>query len=250
MKTLYFSLFTVFISLSSVAQTTIQIRLNPSSEDAHASDFYPSTNFGDFPWMGPVTWTIGGEKATSRAFYRFPVTNIPANAEIVSAKLSLFYNPDNNFNSPDGGHSSLSNSNESIIYRVTGPWFERELTWNNQPDVDYSVSVYMPESTDHYQDYTDMDVTELLQASRTAGDQSFNLRLSLIKEQFYAALIFATSDDTVATRRPLLEVTYIVNSTGISDRTATTNLTVSPNPSSGIISVSTDFSGYDRMYIM
>ncbi|NTV84252.1 MAG: DNRLRE domain-containing protein, partial [Bacteroidales bacterium] len=94
---------------------------------------------------------------------------------------------------------------------ITEPWEENSVTWNNQPMTTETDQLYLPPSNDPFQDYTDMDVTALIQKLYNEPDNYHGLMLKMINEYPYHCLLFASSDysDTIE-MRPKLEVTYTI----------------------------------------
>jgi PKD repeat protein len=92
---------------------------------------------------------------------------------------------------------------------ITEPWEEDNVTWNNQPLTTEDNQVYLPPSTDPYMDYTDIDVTGLIQQLYSDPDTYHGIMLRLLNENPYRCLLFASSDynDTVEFR-PRLEIIY------------------------------------------
>ena len=97
-----------------------------SGGDASAGTGYPDYN-------GVAGTTLTAARAygfagitTARAFLRFYLQSIPANATSLSATLSLFYWSTDISSTPP-------NDNFAILYVASWGWDELALTWNNQP---------------------------------------------------------------------------------------------------------------------
>jgi len=132
--------------------------LQPGSatgKDAFVDDYstFSDLNFGSSVNLLAWAWTAGGIPYVTRSFLEFNLSAIPPNSIILSAQLSLY---------GEGQHSTLSGSNEGLIERVIAPWDESTVTWNNQPPSTTQNSVLLPASTSVAQDYTDIDVTNLI----------------------------------------------------------------------------------------
>ncbi len=106
----------LLFSWNTYGQTTISIKLNAGGEDATIDDFAPAQNNPNEVEYFSGSWTIGGTAVTWRNFFKFDFSALPANAVIQSAQLNLYFAPLNNFNASD---TSLTNSNESVLQRVT-----------------------------------------------------------------------------------------------------------------------------------
>ena len=118
--------------------------------------------------------------------------------------MNLFY-PDTNAwqNAPD---QSLTNTNTSLLQRVTSAWSESSITWSNQPTVSMMYIDTLLESTSPNQDYLNIDVATLVQAMVDSGNYGFSLRLMI--EQEYARMFFASGDNPDSSARPLLNINY------------------------------------------
>ena len=118
--------------------------------------------------------------------------------------MNLFY-PDTNAwqNAPD---QSLTNTNTSLLQRVTSAWSESSITWSNQPTVSMMYIDTLSESTSPNQDYLNIDVATLVQAMVDSGNYGFSLRLMI--EQEYARMFFASGDNPDSSARPLLNINY------------------------------------------
>lgn len=123
--------------------------------------------------------------------------------------MNLFYAPNNLFY---GNDTSLTNSNQSVLQRITTPWSETTATWNTQPTTTNLNEVILPQSTNGNQDYINIDVTAMVQDMFANPNTSFGFRLNLSVEQFYARLFFASGDNPVIYMHPQLELCHTVTS--------------------------------------
>lgn len=127
MKTtnLYAILFSIAL-IAGIGHTKAQTLIFNPSDDATVFQNGPNSNSGEssnmtirnqFGGTDPYFWGRNG-------LVNFDISSIPANAEILSAKLNLYYHYywDNN---PAGRPLNC--------YRLTQPWEEMTVTWNNQP---------------------------------------------------------------------------------------------------------------------
>jgi hypothetical protein len=169
-----------------------------SGKDAYIEDYpnYSDLNFGSSVSLVAVAWTAQGIPYVTRSLIEFDLSAIPPNSTILSAQLSLY---------GEGQHSALSGSNEGLIERVTAPWDESTVTWNNQPPVTTQNSVLLPASSSVAQDYTDIDVTDLINDMITGNN--FGMLIRLNNESYYRALDFCSSDHADSTKRPKLVIT-------------------------------------------
>lgn len=209
--------------------------LNDDGEDATIDTYGPSNNYPNEIELDVEAWTIGGTAVTWRSLLKFDLSQIPSNAFLTSANLSLFYADTNNFG--NALHSSLTSSNESVIMRVVDPWSENQVTWNNQPSATSQNQVILNQSVTGTDDYTGLDVLSMVQdmLASTNGNQGFMIRLT--NETPYAQMIFASGDNPHINKHPLLEICYSIP-------TSVSNLpgdqfpsNIYPNPSMGTFSV-------------
>lgn len=228
MKTQMFLLFAVSC-INSFAQTTLIQQPNAANGiDAEVWNLSQTANFGTSPFMRGNAWTWGGNPGLQRSYVQFDLSTIPVNATVIDARLSLFAvdSPSTEFSFPSSG------SNAAYIARVTSGWNESTLTWNTQPSVTTLNQVLIPQSTSGYQDYLNIDVTQLVSDMVANPANSFGFRLSLQTESIYRRLGFSSSDATDPNKHPKLEVTY--NLVGaIADNPFESRFALYPNPSSG-----------------
>jgi hypothetical protein len=168
---------------------------------------YSTSNFGNSSDFTSSGWTFSGNDSDVRGIIEFDLSSMPASALITSAYLSLYYNP--NPSSTDTGHSILTGSNESIIQRVITSWDETTVTWDNQPSTTSLNQVTLPQSISQTQDYTNIDVTNMVQDMVDNPATSFGFLLRLVDETPYKQLTFASSDNMDPNILPKLEINYL-----------------------------------------
>jgi hypothetical protein len=159
-----------------------------------------------------MAWTSGGNPVVVRSLINFDLSSIPDGTTIKSAKLSLYNNSTSVNNS--GKHSEESvypgtgGENAAYLKRITSSWDESNVTWNNQPTTSSQNQVSLAASTDAHQNYTDIDVTPLIQDIINNRPTSFGIMLMLQTESYYRGLIFASGDNADATKRPKIIIVY------------------------------------------
>lgn len=178
-----------------------------SGKDAFAHSLYPDINYGKRDMLESLAWIFTGPQIILRSYFDFETSSLPVGAKIVKATLSLY-----EFHTsivPSGGYYHINGTNASYIQRVTSPWTEDLITWNNQPSFTSDNRVTLPQDTAYNQDYPNINITTLMQ---DLVDHPINERygfvLSLIHETGYRAMIFGSSDTADKTKRPKLVVTY------------------------------------------
>ena len=191
----------MFISLTTKAQITVTFK--PDSDvgkDAEIVDQQPNLNINDNK-LSPYAWTHSGQPVTHRSMIEFTqLSTIPPSSIIVSAKLKLYFKTNHPAN--PGNHSGV---NDLYVRRITAPWTETGVTWNNQPTTSSINEVLVPPSSANNQDYV-IDVTNLVVDIRSSNNNGF--MLSLQNESPYRLALFASSDHTNTALHPELEIVY------------------------------------------
>jgi hypothetical protein len=187
--------------------------LQPDSldgKDANFTSILPNLNIGkslDFHVM-TWTWNAAGLGAGSRrSLIYFNLSELPANAIITEATLELFFNSTSLDYASDARQSGANTSNQSVLQRVTSPWEASGVTWATQPSVTSENQVFIPSNTGLETDVT-VDITNLIKDQHTYPEQSFGFMMSLVTEQIYRSMIFASSDHPDGTKHPRLRIAY------------------------------------------
>lgn len=210
-------IFTTLLLLSlaqlSLAQITLSLRPDADEgKDAYFKTLEPDLNQGSHHDFSAITWTNQGRRVTCRSVIDFDLSSIPSNTVIQSAHLSLYNNPTspNNWgNHSNGGrHCNKNVSNAAVLRRITSKWDEFTVTWNNQPSTTTVNEVSLARSKKQNQDYTDINVTSLVQDMVNAPASSFGFMISLETEELYRCLILASSDNPDPSKHPKLVITY------------------------------------------
>lgn len=149
-------------------------------------------------------WTNNGIPVESRALLKFDFSSIPSDATIVSAKLSLYAitNPLNG----DQVHSDYGSDNAVYIRRITADWNTATLNWTNQPGTTPTNQVVLPATSNSYQNYIDLNVTDLVQDLVTSGN--YGMMLQLKNLSLYNIQNFGSSKYADATKHPKLIIEY------------------------------------------
>ncbi|RYZ95782.1 MAG: carboxypeptidase regulatory-like domain-containing protein, partial [Sphingobacteriaceae bacterium] len=149
-------------------------------------------------------WTNNGV-FFMRGAMKFDLSGIPANATIVSAKLTLFSIPD-----PQNGDQINANSgpaNSMFIQRLTQDWNATTATWTNQPTATSTNQVNIPHTSQNFLDLVDINVTGIVRDMLTQGNHGFQMRLQ--NESIYNVRQFASSVHSNTAKHPKLVVAYI-----------------------------------------
>lgn len=190
------------VSASTTTQTfTLQPGPN-DGKDAIIQSRIPGTNYGNDPRVMAIDWTWSGTPGVIRSLLGFDLSWIPTGSVINNASLSLY--------AWDGSspHSTLSGSNACWIKRITSSWTEGTVTWNNQPTTTTFNQVALPTTTSSTQNYTDINVTAMVQDMINSPSAGYGMMLCLQNEAYYRNMSFCSSDHPNPALRPKLVVTY------------------------------------------
>ncbi|MCA6363782.1 MAG: DNRLRE domain-containing protein [Bacteroidetes bacterium] len=167
-----------------------------------------------------------GGQNTNRGLLFFDLSTIPANAQVLSAGLSLYATGFINTLLP--GH--LGN-NLAYIEQVTSPWNEFSVTWNNQPATTTTNRGTLLPSTSSTQDYT-VNLTVMVQGmvNNPATNMGFMLRLDTENPNTPAALAFYSSDNTIPSKFPALCVIWKGSELSSGETHETVVYATSPEP--------------------
>ena len=150
-----------------------------------------------------MAWTTGGELFVGRGLFKFDLSAIPANATILSAKLSLYSTPNPlNGNQVD---ANFGTNNAMFIERVISNW-NSTLNWPNQPLGDNATQISIAHTNQSTLDLIDVDVNTLVTQMVTGNNYGFKIRLQ--NEAFYNIRNFCSSKHAITAKRPKLVITY------------------------------------------
>lgn len=229
------------LEISYLSDSVDCITIKPGSDtgkDAFIWDVNPNNNYGDSHEFTITAWTNSNIPALRRCFIDFDFSELPSEAIIVDATLSL-YN-DSTSLSTNGEHSQLSGSNEMLVQRVVDPWNEEEINWNNQPGFSVQNEVLVPASKSPHQDYS-IDVTSLVCDMIEFSKSSFGFKLKLQTEEYYRSLIFASSNHIESALHPQLRICFINTSSVPEGEEIGFSFNLFPNPANRTVSVEFDF---------
>ena len=190
-----------FLLIKNVAsQDTLILQPGPEGKDAIICDYY-TTNIGDYPNLFAQTG-FHEVPFITRSLFEFDLSSIVPGAEILEAKLSLYF-----ANNPGNPHYQ-TNDNSAFLQRVITTWEEYLVTWYNQPEITTENQVLLPNSQYPDQDYTDIDIKSLIQDIINDPGNSFGLLFRLQYEEADRRMFFASSDHLNPILRPKLEIIY------------------------------------------
>lgn len=190
----------LFLAYPIQAQTTVSIRLNTQTgQSAYIADNYLNTSWPDHQDLIAMSWTVPFP-ASARTLFQIYLNSIPANVQIISARLSLFANP-----TPE--NTSHYGSNETYLRRVTTQWDKNTVLWEPQPDFTHLHEVLLPAVVLN-QNLVNIDVTNLIKDMINNPQSGFGFILMQRFEYPQKSTNFASGVCPDTSKRPLLEITY------------------------------------------
>jgi PKD repeat protein len=202
-KTAVFALlFSILLAPSLFAQDTIVLRPGPEGKDSQITDIFPSNPHENTEVFKCMAWTHSGVPGLNRALIEWDLSFLSPETVILDARLNLY------FATYEPTYVTHTGDNASYLLRITEPWEEATVTWNNQPSTSMENPVILPQSTDPEQDYTDIDVTQMIQSMVSYPEDNNGLMLQLITEQYYRCLMFASGDSEDPDKWPKLVIIY------------------------------------------
>jgi hypothetical protein len=201
----WFTLVFLLNALQVFCQVTLILRPDGiEGKDALIDNRYAviNENFGNMEDLSAWAFTNGGGTVT-RSLFQFNLNNIPKDAIIKSAKLSLYCNTNSPMTQLHTGRNACS------IQRITSSWSESTVTWNTQPSSTSSNQVRLEGSQYNTQNYTDIDMKQLIIEMINKPSSSFGFMMRLQNEMPNSSMVFASSDHPDSTKRPTLVVTYL-----------------------------------------
>lgn len=168
----------------------------------------PSVPVAAVPDFAAYSWTCNTVPCIGRTLMTVDLSMIPAGALIVDARLSLYADRTSNlgyYRRPTYGEN-----NRGYIRRITSPWEAETVSWLNKPAASKQHQLLLKSSSTDAQDYTDQDVTALVQDM--INYPSYGIILQMADEsEYYKSLIFGSGLNTSAALRPQLVISYIAD---------------------------------------
>ncbi len=185
------------------------VTIKPGPEkgmDAMISDLEPDKNFGTWPYFeasflseSPLT-----VMRTNRSLIRFDMNAVPKGSRIDKVMLTLY------FDKPLGWDSIYTDFAwfGAVFQKITAPWEENRVNWNNQPPVTEMNQVYVsphPEMNTNVRTY---DITSLYIPAKDSAMADYGFMFRLYPSPQFAGFRFASSDFPEPSMRPELKVFY------------------------------------------
>ncbi|MEO0470703.1 MAG: DNRLRE domain-containing protein, partial [Bacteroidota bacterium] len=236
-----------------ITYAPFSLSIQPNAQDGKDATVWnngATTNYGNSPYLNTYLWSNSSlpnplDPGIKRFFTEFDLGLLPPGATVTDARLSLFHDTAD----PDPGQTIPFSQNWFIDYdlaiqRVTQSWTENQVTWANQPTATTANQVVVGPATTTTQDYTNIDVTTLV--NDMLANQNFGFLFRMEDESDRrAALSFASSDNANTGFHPLLVMEYTFCDTAPLPRLSgdplilePVDIDIFPNPSSGQVTIS------------
>ncbi|WP_205511579.1 DNRLRE domain-containing protein [Longitalea arenae] len=169
---------------------------------------HAARNFGDVDQLIAESWTfygLGGTTGQIRGLLDFTgLHQIPQGTKVNYAYLSLYGVPTSSAN--DRGNQG---ANACYLQRITSPWQEHTVSWNNQPGITPANQVTIPASGEVVWNYhvIDLNITRLVQdIINLPPAKRYGFCIRLQNNNYYRSMLFASSDHADSTRHPKLRI--------------------------------------------
>jgi hypothetical protein len=186
-----------------------------SVADSYVNSSSPDTNYG-----AEGNMYVGANSEQNFAYVMFDLSSIPSEANIISAKLSLY------LSSTGGDIYWYPADTIGAYYCSNNSWTELGITWNSKPSFDTEVTDSWSFSIIYYVDvYKSWNVTEDVRKAFSAGKLTEVIKFETKTGDGYA--VFNSKDGG---NKPKLEVEYstepvfMVHLESVQDTGATSNL--------------------------
>ncbi len=192
---------------TTLAHDTMKLAIQPCNNQFESSvdSYYPTGNGNGSTEIAMGAWTHGGAPENNRTYIKFDYSEIPANAIIISANLSLWAH-----HSPTSGNfvdAHFGTANACYIQRVTSDWSLATLSWNNQPITTDANQKVIPQSASSFEDNVGMDVTQLVKDMFAAG-KNYGFNIKLQAENTYNIRQYYSSFNGDCDKNPKLVIYY------------------------------------------
>lgn len=213
------------------AQQTLTLQPGPEDGiDAKFNSLSPTVNLGGEPDIHMYAWTQSGNLNVIRSVIKFDLSTIPQSATVISAYLSLYYNPTSAF-------STWTSPAAFYINRITTDWDELTVTWGTQPTSTNINDVLVPAASSTTASFPNIDVTDMVADMVADPTHSFGFLFRLVNENPYYAITLASSDNADSTIRPKLVITYS-DPNSLPEENDVLQIKSFPNPANDVLSIS------------
>lgn len=195
----------IIVNAAAIQVLQLQTHQNPNEVHIWGNATNREGSFSGAPELGATSWTHEGIVIGQRGLFKFDLSSIPANANILSAKLTLYSNP-----TPLNGDLINANSgsnNAMLIQRVTSAWTPSAVKWINQPTSTTQDQILIPHTNSPFFDLVDIDVKNLVK-SMTGNNSNYGFLIRLQTEQIFNSRIFCSSYHSNAVKHPKLIIEF------------------------------------------
>lgn len=220
------------LTITYTSSNCVTLRPGAEGKDTEASDYSNNVNqnYGNIPVIASYIWqnSVGSTVYREKAFIEFDLSFIPSNALVTSAEMDLY--ADDQTATFVGNPSTPMNgsNNASYLRRITSPWDEHQLTWNNVPLYTTTNEVILATSTSSNQDYLNIGVTTLVQDMVQNGNYGF--MIEPVSTTPKNSMIFRSSDYPDSLDRPTLRICYTLPTGIVTPKASSLNAVLYPNP--------------------
>jgi hypothetical protein len=166
----------------------------------------PDQNFGIHPYFEAASsppYVIHDHVEASRSLIMFNLKELPKNARIGKAFLSLYYKTPYFYEGIDERYMS---ENLAVFQKIITPWEEHEVTWNKQPETTEVNQVFLKPMPWISANFYTIDVTAIIQDLRNHPEDLHGIMFRLIKEKNVSGFIFGSSDHPEKEMHPTLRL--------------------------------------------
>lgn len=203
----------ILICLASNAQEIIKIK--PGPEAGKDAWFWSFPKFKEFNWgvaregnyglhnvirAESWEWFNSGRTDTIRSAIKFDLSGLPAELEIDSVRLNLFFYSNEGYTKQEG-------ENYCVIERITERWDEDKINWINQPTTIEESRILLLPSQNDSANYS-IDVSHFIKYFIENSDSNFGMMFKMQNEIEYRGLTFASSDHTNKALHPELVIYF------------------------------------------
>ena len=218
----------LYVSTVSGQEFIIKLDRGNSGMDAEVWSYQTgASNGGERESSNIYTWTRDSETIQKRSLINFDLSGLPDYELFESAELSLFFNPNDQYESFD----EHTGENAMFIKRIVTEWEEDTVWWGNQPLATEQNKIETVNSILPDQNYLDLDISPLIYDILLEQDSSFGIMLQMVNEiNPYKGCLFASSDHPNSNLHPCLRLNYKIESSVDASNIESIKVLLYPNP--------------------